>query len=474
MFRRCLFCLLLIALLVSPFSVQAQDPPLLDAQYESADGRLRFAYPGAWVVDDHSFARLNMIVVGSSEAALNALAAERSLPDGESVVGIMLPQPGVAPEDVFSGWWSVGQLTGGAPLFPEPPTRSEPQPTVINDYPARRMDFPPDELDSAWFSIDYGWAKLFVVTYGAFDNHGDTLAALLDTLGFQPIPDVLTFITPLADLWLDYPGDWLAYETTDTNDVVLTSPEGLELRVPGLYRQFPYPSDDAAGLATETLSVMAHNSYGDTAYMIAQVADIAAPVDVQHGDNTGVRIDYTESNSEGFALALEFDGYLLPVMVQAEPGTLADQEADLALVLEALRYAAPEDVSLEVWEGWQMWQRHAIRHYTLMVEHRDANFRAETHTLTVANGRVIAYAVDCTLPSDSACDPADFDPDAYTVPGLYATAMRLARERSSGDWRFTLRTDSNDGHPLRISVFNTELADSGESWEVVTFDTLGD
>jgi len=118
------------------------------------------------------------------------------------------------------------------------------------------------------------------------------------------------------------------------------------------------------------------------------------------------------------------------------------------------------------------WQQHNIRHYRISVMKTQATFHTQTNTITVQDGQITDQTATCTpAPSEGReCKVRPFDPEEFTVEGLFKTALKYAPESAKYQLRVTF--DDTYSYPTTISRDEKKLVDDENFWRVISFDQL--
>lgn len=118
------------------------------------------------------------------------------------------------------------------------------------------------------------------------------------------------------------------------------------------------------------------------------------------------------------------------------------------------------------------WRKHAVRDYRIAVQKVQGVMHAQTNTITVRDNRVTAQSAECApAPFErSGCAVQPFDPNEFTVEGLFATARRLGGESAKNQLR--VEFDATYSFPRLISRDVAEIADDETLWRVVEFQPL--
>lgn len=115
----------------------------------------------------------------------------------------------------------------------------------------------------------------------------------------------------------------------------------------------------------------------------------------------------------------------------------------------------------------QKWNRRNINSYRIQVQ-AGGWWHLQNYTVVVRNEKVVSYFATCTLaPADSEpCDVYSFDPEDFTVPGLFATAR--AQAAMSEEWT-VITFDPNYSFPLTIRTDYPQIADEEQVWTLLEF-----
>lgn len=133
------------------------------------------------------------------------------------------------------------------------------------------------------------------------------------------------------------------------------------------------------------------------------------------------------------------------------------------------------DASLErrLQEAESQWRAQEIYSYQIEVAHGHSTWHYQIHTIVVSNGQVIDASATCvTAPVEAAiggeCEVEPYDPKAYTVPGLFATANTLAE--AHGPEGLEIEFHESYGFPTRITFDLPNLIDEDQVWRVKVFE----
>lgn len=118
------------------------------------------------------------------------------------------------------------------------------------------------------------------------------------------------------------------------------------------------------------------------------------------------------------------------------------------------------------------WEAQNIRRYRIAVQKVQAIFHAQTNTITVQDGIVTEHSASCTpAPFEGReCKIQSFDPNEFTVEGLFKTALTYAPDSAAQQLRVTF--DEKYHFPKTISRDQANVADDETFWRVVSFEPL--
>ena len=112
----------------------------------------------------------------------------------------------------------------------------------------------------------------------------------------------------------------------------------------------------------------------------------------------------------------------------------------------------------------QKWNRMGIDNYSIQVQ-AGGWWYLHNYTVVVREGKVVSYFSTCVeAPAQiEPCKVSPFDPEDFTVPGLFAAAR-------TGPEEFTTVTFHPEyGFPLTIRYDDPQLADEEQLWSVLEF-----
>ena len=142
------------------------------------------------------------------------------------------------------------------------------------------------------------------------------------------------------------------------------------------------------------------------------------------------------------------------------------------LLLGACTVPGPSEPVAQITSKQSQWQAKQIRSYRISVLKVQAVFHAQTNTITVQDGQVVAQSAICTpAPIETrGCEVQAFDPNEFTVDGLFATALKYAP--ASAKYQLRVTFDETFFFPAFISIDQKELLDDEGVWRVVAFQPL--
>jgi hypothetical protein len=119
------------------------------------------------------------------------------------------------------------------------------------------------------------------------------------------------------------------------------------------------------------------------------------------------------------------------------------------------------------------WEELKITDYDLIAFFSDSVLTSYQMEVSVRDGEVSTYRVTCLLPENDPCEQDRFDPDMFTVPGLYD----LLDEAT--DWKGNIATrevliqyNVQYPFPAVLKRWDTEIVDSTFQVTVISFNPL--
>jgi len=119
------------------------------------------------------------------------------------------------------------------------------------------------------------------------------------------------------------------------------------------------------------------------------------------------------------------------------------------------------------------WGKQGIHSYTIQVRQSEALWHTQVQTIIVRDDKVVDSSAECIADAGSpagTCKLDPFDPNAYTVAGLFAEAQTDLSGQNSR-W-MKVSYDPKLGYPTQIAYNNPLILDGGWSWDVVKFEIL--
>jgi hypothetical protein len=118
------------------------------------------------------------------------------------------------------------------------------------------------------------------------------------------------------------------------------------------------------------------------------------------------------------------------------------------------------------------WKGRAIDDYRIVVRVSNSLWHLQTHDIEVRDGAAISSSATCIpAPTEGReCTVRDFDPDDYTVTGLFAKARWIAER---GEPEYTgIEFDRRRGYPTLIRYDHPEMLDEDWAWSVEGFEEV--
>jgi len=111
------------------------------------------------------------------------------------------------------------------------------------------------------------------------------------------------------------------------------------------------------------------------------------------------------------------------------------------------------------------WKDRGVTNYTIEVRDIHSIWHAQIQKITVRDGKVVESSADCLrAPVDGqACKLEDFDPNMYTVPGLFSLAHSQMKSQEAKWTKITYNQDY--GYPESIGYDDPQIMD--EDWGVI-------
>ncbi|HUW95783.1 MAG TPA: DUF6174 domain-containing protein [Anaerolineae bacterium] len=147
--------------------------------------------------------------------------------------------------------------------------------------------------------------------------------------------------------------------------------------------------------------------------------------------------------------------------------------ACLAWVLVAcdlLPVTRSDQLLAEIDKQEHKWLEKDVDSHRIVVSHVRSIWHAQMYDILVSEGRVVEQSASCIpAPAESGeCQVESFDPEEYTVAGLFAVA-RLLAQRDEGDWT-EIEFDPTYGYPLSIAYDHPDIVDEDTYWGVRSFE----
>lgn len=144
----------------------------------------------------------------------------------------------------------------------------------------------------------------------------------------------------------------------------------------------------------------------------------------------------------------------------------------LFLVLVGCTVPGPSEPDLLIASRQRQWNDQKIRSYRIAVLKVNSIWHAQTHTITVRDGVVTEQSAVCTpAPFEGReCKVNEFDPNKFTVDGLFRTALEYAPDSAKYQLRVTF--DEKYHYPTTISRDQANVTDDDIFWRVTSFEVL--
>jgi len=117
------------------------------------------------------------------------------------------------------------------------------------------------------------------------------------------------------------------------------------------------------------------------------------------------------------------------------------------------------------------WDQQNISNYRISLRHIQSVWHAQVYELTVSKEEIDHSAVCIPAPVEGGeCEIQSYDPEDYTVSGLFEKAAYLLSGTQS-PW-VQIEYDPRYGFPSSITLDNPELIDEDNAWTVTGFEVL--
>lgn len=121
-------------------------------------------------------------------------------------------------------------------------------------------------------------------------------------------------------------------------------------------------------------------------------------------------------------------------------------------------------------ENRQQWDDLAIKDYQLTVQYKSLPVPQIEYLLTIEDGQVTS--AEChEMRNDEPCDAQRFPPTDFTIAELFNKSAKLAARHGSAT-HFSIVFEPEYHYPQRFGIYTEDVADSGESWEVMAFESI--
>jgi hypothetical protein len=118
------------------------------------------------------------------------------------------------------------------------------------------------------------------------------------------------------------------------------------------------------------------------------------------------------------------------------------------------------------------WRQQSVASYRIEVLEVNSIWHSQAYTITIRNGQIVDSSTHCVpAPAEGGkCKVEAFDPNTYTVPGLFGAARARAADEQAKWLKITF--DSTYGYPNQISYDNPDILDEDWLVRVTTFEVL--
>jgi hypothetical protein len=314
----------LIAAVLPVPAALAQEGVELTETFTSSSGQFSFNYPSGWVAAEN-FPGFTMLA--SDEAVLEWYDEEEDTMASDAVLMVII-DPSL-----------VSMLSGGASMQPdtleefwdmqleslaedeEDLAFGEPEQVLIGDLPALRGSATSELWEGMLTLIDFDGSYvtiLSMVASGTLSDHEELITSIFETMAYNgAVSDApITFTSEDEALSLEYPGGWVAFEMMRivivSNNPGIMGWQGDTEAEPGMLVIYIYPPGVRQIEATTLIDAV--TQYADIT-LPGEAIVLAAPEETTFQDHDAVRIDYQSELSQGYLLAVDYDGATLFIQV---------------------------------------------------------------------------------------------------------------------------------------------------------------
>lgn len=345
--RVALVGLMMIAAALGALPALAQDGENLSETFETNDRSLRLDHPAGWTAEEMILPGL--VLLGSSPAAVETVFDDESRLAAEDVVLMIIGPHAISlvfDEDPPATMRQAAALLAES-ASGETGEVGELVERTLNGQPALSFPASGSQGDGVGVVIDFD-GELVVVSAmaapGEFEAFEQTVFAILDTLTYAVPEGLASFETEDGALTFEYPAAWQTVDLMEgsvfvTNDLaafgenIAPGTVIVLINTPEANFAFSMGEQDEMGAAVTEFAEL---------WVEGEGRRLADPVETKIGEQAAMRVDYTTPQSEGFALAVDYDGAWLLIAVTTAPDELADFEEPVMALLASIAYQ-PED-----------------------------------------------------------------------------------------------------------------------------------
>jgi hypothetical protein len=324
----------------------AQDGDELTEEYVSAAGSVTFNYPSGWVVEESI---PGFILLASDEEAIETGTVDSDEPpSGDSVLLVILDPSiiGLIVDDFEPTSLDEAMEILIAATEDLDSTYGEVEETSYGDHPANQTTMVTEGQEGTATFIEFDEGYMLVLAssaVGAYEDHADTVNAILDTLSYDVPEGLQTFTTEDETLTLEYPSDWLVFENMGTimisNDTYFGNGdtyETVETFLPGMIRIWVL----LPGVRTAQTDFLINAMLGYSSLTLYGPEQWTQGVETTLGEFDATRLDFVNKLGEGYLLAVDVgaEDYMY-ILVFTATGELADSEEEVLTILESIEYS---------------------------------------------------------------------------------------------------------------------------------------
>ena len=310
------------------------------------ESNLSFDYPTDWHAEE--FWLPGVVFIGNDAEVVgtileNDTSVSSAVSSGDLFVTIVSPQ---AMSLAFEGV-TPDSMEHAVELFSETAEDDaeigEAETLEINERDALIVTIVESDLDTLVYVLDFDGEYVIIsanTATGEIDNFSDSILAIVETIEYGTLEDVLTFEG--LNLSFDYPADWITFEVLEGNYLVMNEFSPTGFAAPGYLMITILEADGLTSysVSEEATTTMIAEDLVDT--WIRDEKEVSAAEDILIGDYSGIKVAFASEEIEGYVLVLEVDGEVVAIVVTTAISELEDYETEVMALVESIIYS-PSD-----------------------------------------------------------------------------------------------------------------------------------